>query len=140
MNEGEWKLDSEEGDDLYEYKNLGVTKNCFRSSSSDIDDNIEKTRKKARMILSMNFYRYKVNPFIYIKIWQQACIPSLLFGTELMSITPSILSKVERCQSWFLKKAFFVPDYAHSLLLLRLSGLNSIESEIHIRRLYFSAF
>ena len=89
------------------------------------------------MIFSTNFDHRKVNPLIYIKFWQQACIPSLLFGIELMSITPSLSSKLERCHSWFLKNTFFVPDHAPSLLLLRLSGLNSIDSEIHIGRLLF---
>ena len=57
-----------------------------------------------------------------------------------MSITPSLLSKLKRCQCWFLRYTFFVPGYAANSLLLRISGLNSIESEIHIlkRDLFFS--
>ena len=46
MNEGEWKLGFENVYEPYEYKNLGVTRNCFRSFASDIEDNIAKTRKK----------------------------------------------------------------------------------------------
>ena len=30
-------------DELYEYSNLGVLKNCIGSFSSNVDDNIEKT-------------------------------------------------------------------------------------------------
>ena len=33
-------------EELYEYKNLGVLKNYVGSFSSNIDDNIDKTRKK----------------------------------------------------------------------------------------------
>ena len=51
MNEREWKLGLQ-NDELYEYKNLEVTKNFIGSSVSDVNDNIEKTRKKARMIFS----------------------------------------------------------------------------------------
>ena len=40
-------------------------------------------------------------------------------------------------QQWFLKNIFFVPKFAPRLLLLRVSGLNSIESEISIRKLLF---
>ena len=81
--------------------------NYISSSVSDVNDNKEKTRKKAGMILLSNFDRCKVNPLIYVKFWKQACIPSLLFGTELMSITPSLFQKLERCHSWFLKNVFF---------------------------------
>ena len=79
-------------------KNLGVLKNCFNSFSSNIEDNIEKTRKKAGMIFSSDFDRRKTKPLVYIKFWKQACLPTLLFGAELFSITTSWLSKLERCQ------------------------------------------
>ena len=51
-------------EELYEYKNLGVLKNYVGSFSSNIDDNIDKTRKKVGMIFSSNLDRRKVNPFI----------------------------------------------------------------------------
>ena len=56
-------------------------KNYSGSFSSNVDENIEKTRKKAGMIFSSNFDRRKVNPLICIKFWRQACLPSLLYGT-----------------------------------------------------------
>ena len=78
-----------------------------------------------------------MNPFIYIKFCRQACLRSLLFGSELFTATPSLLHKLERCQMWFLKIIFFVPKFAPNLLILQLAGLNSIESEINIRKLLF---
>ena len=78
MNEREWKLGFQNVDEPYEYKNLGVTKNYIGSSVSDVNDNIEKTRKEAGMIFSSSFDPRKVNPLIYVKFWRQACIPSLL--------------------------------------------------------------
>ena len=75
--------------------------------------------------------------FVYIKFWRQACLPSLLFGSELFTVTPNLLHKLERCQMWFLKIIFFVPKFAPNLLILQLAGLNSIESEIDIRKLLF---
>ena len=52
-------------DELHEYKNLGVLKNYIGSFSSNVEDNIDKTRKKDKMIFSSNFDR--LNPFIHIK-------------------------------------------------------------------------
>ena len=52
-----------------------------------------------------------------------------------MSITPTLFQKLERCQSWFLKNVFSVTEYAPSIFLLNLSGINSIESEVHVKRL-----
>ena len=70
-------------DEIYEYKNLGVLKNYVGSFSSNVEDNIDKTRKKAGLIFASNFDSRKVNPLIYVKLWKQVCLPSLFFGTEL---------------------------------------------------------
>ena len=73
-----------------------------------------------------------------MKLWKQACLPSLLFGTELWTLTPTFLLKLERCQDWFLKHIFYVPELAPGSLLLKHSGLNSIESEVTTKKLLFS--
>ena len=49
----EWIVGGEIVDELCEYKNLGVLKNCIGSFSSNVDDNIEKTRSKVWMIFSI---------------------------------------------------------------------------------------
>ena len=89
------------------------------------------------MIFSSNVDLRKTNPLIYVKFWRQACLPSLLFGDGLFTLTPSLLLELERCQSWFLKKLFYVPDFVPLALLLRLTDLNSIEAEIDMRKLLF---
>ena len=137
MKEREWAFCDDTVEKLYEYKNLSVPKNYCGSFASNISDNIDKTRKKAGMIFSSNVDRRKTNPLIYVKFWRQACLPSLLFGAELFTITPSLLFELERCQSRFLQKLFYVPDFAPRALLLRLTELNSIEPEIDIRKLLF---
>ena len=43
----------------------------------------------------------------------------------------------EHCKSWFLKNIFYVLTFASGPLLQKLSGLNSIESEIVIKKLLF---
>ena len=48
-----------------------------------------------------------------------------------------MLLKLECCQLWFLKNIFYLPSFAHSTLVLKISGLNSIESEIDVKRLLF---
>ena len=54
MSEREWKLGNDIVDEVNEYKNLGVLKNYFGSFSSNVTDNIEKTRRKAGMIFPPN--------------------------------------------------------------------------------------
>ena len=137
MNESKWLLGDESVDELYEYKNLGVVKNYTGSFSSNVQDNIDKTRKKAGMIFSANFDRRKVNPLIYVKFWWQACLPILLYGSELFTLTPSLLEKLERCQLRFIRNIFYVPKFTPKQLLLKLSGLNSTESEIAIKKMLF---
>ena len=115
----------------------GVLKNYVGSFSSNIDDNIDRTRKKVGMIFSSNLDRRKINPLIYVKFWRQACLPTLLFSAELFTLTPTLLLRLERCQSWFLKNIFYVPKFASGPPLQKLSVLNSIESEISIKKLLF---
>ena len=100
MSERKWKLGNDIVDEVCEYKNLGVLKNYAGSFCSNVTDNIEKTRKKAEMIFSSKFDRRKTNPLVYIKFWKQACLPSLLFRSELFTLTPSLILKLERCQLW----------------------------------------
>ena len=95
------------------------------------------TTKKVDMIFSSNLDRRKVNPLVYVKFWRQACLPTLLFGAKLFTLTPTFLLRLERCQCWFLKIIFYVPKFASGPQLQKLSGLNSIESEIAIKKLLF---
>ena len=110
MKERTWVLRGESVTELYEHKNLGVVKNYIGTFRTNADDNIDKTRKKAGMLFSSNFNGRKVNPLIYIKFWRQAYLPTLLYGTELFTLTPTLLAKVERCQQRFLKMSFMYPN------------------------------
>ena len=96
-----------------------------------------KHEKNAGMIFSANFDRRKVNPLICVKFWWQACLPTLLYSSELFTLTPSLLEKLERCQLWFIRDIFYVPKFTPKQLLLKLSRLSSIESEIAIKKMLF---
>ena len=50
-----WLLRDTIVDELYEYKNLGVLKNYVGSFSSNVEDNIDRTRKKVGLIFASNF-------------------------------------------------------------------------------------
>ena len=65
------------------------------------------------------------------------CLPSLLYGTELFTLTPTLLEKFERCQQWFLKHVFYVTEFAPKRRLQKLYRLNSFESEIALKKLCF---
>ena len=92
------------------------------------------------MIFSTNLDGRKINPLVYVKFWRLACGSAYLLCfmvLKVFTLTPTLLTKLERCQLWFLKIIVFVPKFAPNLLLQRLSGLNSIESEIALRKLLF---
>ena len=63
------------------------------------------------MIFSSNLDHRKINPLVYVKFWRQACLPSLLYGAEVFTLTLTLLTKLERCQSWFLKIIFYVHKF-----------------------------
>ena len=41
-----------------------------------------------------------------------ACLSTLMYGAELFTLTPALLLRLERCQSWFVKNIFYVPKFA----------------------------
>ena len=97
MQERSWTLGDENVDELYEYNNLGVYKNYCGSFNANIDENIEKIRKKARIIFSANINRHKTSPLIYVKYWKQVCLPSLLLGSEIFSLTSTKYDLIANC-------------------------------------------
>ena len=126
-----WPLGPDHIDEEDEYVNLGVYKNYCGSFSKDVNENIAKTRKKAGMLFSENFVRKCVNPMIYLKFWKQACIPMLLFGAEIWSLTSTHLEKLERCQRWFIiKRLFHLSNYTSNEILAIVSGIHSVATII----------
>ena len=63
-----WLLGDHIVDELYEYKNLGLLKNYVGAFSSNVEDNIDKPRKKFGLIFASNFDRRKVNPLVYVTL------------------------------------------------------------------------
>ena len=99
---------------------------------------ISKRSEKGWSDFSAEFDLHKTNPFIYIEFWRQACLPSFSFVcSELFSLTDNQLNKLERCQQWFLKNIFCVPKCTPNQFLLRISNLNSTESEVDTKRFLF---
>ena len=62
-----------------------------------------------------------------------------MFDSELWSLTKTDIACLERCQNWFIRKVFHLPKFSSHLLLLKISGLISVENEIAKRKLFFFA-
>ena len=77
-----------------------------------------------------------MNPLIHNKLWKQTCLPSLVFGSELLSLTKTDIACLECFQSCFIRKVFHLPKFSSHLLLLKISGLISVENEIAKRKLF----
>ena len=118
-------------EELYEYKKLGVLKNYLGSFFSITDDNIDKTREKVGMLLSSSLDRRKGNPLIYAKFRRQACCCMVLSFVRLLLL----YCKTGALPVPVSQKYFYVPKSAPGPLLLALSCLNSVESEIETRKL-----
>ena len=93
-----WLLRDTIVDELYEYKNLDVLKNYVGSFPQMSKIISIEPAKKVGLIFASNFDRSRVNLLVYVKLWKQACLPSLLFGAELWTLIPTLLLKLERCQ------------------------------------------
>ena len=132
MKNREWLLGDTRVDELYEYKNLGVLKNYVGSFSSNVEDNINKTREESCLVFVSDFDLCKVNPLIYVKLWKQACLPSLLFVVELWTLSPTLLLMSDVSTGF--SNIFCVPEFARGLLLLKLLSLNSIQSKVATKK------
>ena len=108
INTRKFVIGSSPIEELKEYTDLGIYENYCGSFVTNIDENITRVRKKSGMLFSARFDRRRTNPLVYLKIWKQACIPCLLFGSELWNLTPSDIEKLEKCQRWFVRKLFFL--------------------------------
>ena len=87
MQSRKWVLGADTVYELYQYNFVG-------SVSSNIDDNNEKTQRKA----GRGFFYPPLTSPVYVKFLRQACLPSLLYGAEVYTLTPTLLTKLERCQ------------------------------------------
>ena len=76
---------------------------------------------------------------IYLKFWKQACIPTLLFGAEIWSLTSTHFEKLKRCQRWFIKRLFHLPGYTSNEILAIVSDIPSVATIINQKKLYFLA-
>ena len=103
MKGRKWNLCNDNVEELQGYKNSGVVENYIGSFSSNVEKNIDKACKKQACYFQRS--AIVVNPLAYIKFRGQACLPSLLYGTELFTLTPTLLDKFEQ----FLKHVFYVP-------------------------------
>ena len=93
MKQRNWHVGPTHIDERDEYTNLGVYKNYCGSFSKNIDESITKTRKKSGMLFAATFDRRRTNPMVYLKFWKQSCIPTLLFGSELWTLTPTLFEQ-----------------------------------------------
>ena len=91
------------------------------------------------MLFSARFDRRRTNLLVYLKTWKQACIPCLLFSSELWNLTPSDIEKLERCQRWFVRIVFYLSNHSDVSSLQSIGGLTSVELQIDIRKLFFFA-
>ena len=137
-----WHVGPTNIDERDEYTNLGVYKiTVVPLQRKTLNESITKT--KAGMLFARlfaaNFHRRLTNPMGYLKFWKQYCTPTLLFGSELWTLTPTLLNKLEACQRWFLKKLFHLPEHAPNHSLYIISGLLTIETLTdHAKKIIFS--
>ena len=96
-----------------------------------------KLRKKSECYFPRIQNPAEGQPFNLHQVLASSMSPHFTVWYGTFTLTSTILAEVERCQQWFLKNVFYVSKFAPSQLLLKLSGLLSIDSEIGLRKLLF---
>ena len=132
-----WSLGPDHMDEEDEYVNLGVYKNYCGSFSKSVDENIAKTRKKGWYAVLIKFCWKMCKPNDLFKILEARLHSNAIFGAEIWSLASTHLEKLERCQRWFIKRLFHLPDYTSNEILDIVSGIPSVATIINQKKLYF---
>ena len=113
------------------------------SFKSNLDDNLNfynKFQNVRSSFYSLYSYGLKpncLNPFLQSYLYKMFCISKFLYGTEIMSINKSTISKVNTMQNILIKSMIGISKYCHNSELLRALKLFDIKNLIYFMKLSF---
>ena len=132
-----WMVDGETVPESDSQKNLGILYTVF---SSSVHRTVERCSAGRSAFYALNGVGSRfgcLHPNTSLKLYLTLCIPILLYGCELWSLTGCELTMIERVHRKILRTIQGLPLRCHSRALLHLMGVPSISSLIQQRQLNF---
>ena len=132
-----WHIGSETIQERDSYHHLGVLRSVSPSSNTRTSERCSSCRSAFYSLNALGSRAGCLHPLTSLRLYKAYCIPILLYGCELWSLTQSELTLLERIHRKILRTISGMPVRCKSIALHQSLGFSSIRSLIHRRQLNF---
>ena len=132
-----WLLDGDEIPECDTHSHLGILRSVLPSSVHRTTERCSSARSAFFALNAVGSRFGCLHPCTSIKLYSSLCIPILLYGCELWSLTKSEVTMLERVHRKILRTIQGLPLRCPGIALQHLMGVSSAQSLIHQRQLNF---
>ena len=125
-----WYIGSEEISETDEQHHLGILHTVFTSTIHRTSEKCTTARSSFFALNSIDSRFGCLHPLTSYRLYQTLCIPILLYGTEIWTLSKAELNMLERVHQNILRTIQGLPTRCHSTSLNHMLGSNNIESMI----------
>ena len=133
----QWHIGSAVIQERDSYHHLGVLRSVSTSSISRTSERCSSCRSVFYSLNALGSRAGCLHPLTSLRLYKSYCLPILLYGCELWSLTQTELTLLERTHRKILRTISGMPIRCKSLALQQSLGTISIRSLIHQRQLNF---
>ena len=102
-----------------------------------MNDRIAKCKSITYGIQSIGSYKVPVNPIVASKLYNDVCIPTLCYGSEVLEIIKSSINEMEKFHCQTAKMIQGLPSQSSNTASLVTMGWHSVQVFVDIARLMF---
>ena len=132
-----WYIGQEEISETDEQHHLGILRTVFTSTIHRTSERCTAARSSFFALNSIGSRFGCLHPLTSYRLYQTLCIPILLYGAEIWTLSKAELNMLERVHRNILRTIQGLPTRCHSTSLNHMLGSNNIESMIFQRKLNF---
>ena len=132
-----WTLEGLPLREVDEYHHLGILRTVYNSSSARTNERATAGRSAFFSLNSIGSRFGCLHPLTSSRLYSTLCIPILLYGAELWSLTKTELLFLERVHRKILRTILGLPTRSPSSCLQILLGIQSISCLIQLRAFNF---
>ena len=133
----QWHIGSAVIQERDSYHHLGVLRSVSTSSISRTSERCSSCRSAFYSLNALGSRAGCLHPLTSLRLYKSYCLPILLYGCDLWSLTQTELTLLERTHRKILRTISGMPIRCKSLALQQSLGTISIRSLIHQRQLNF---